>query len=98
MNIVSLDTNLLEAFEESVAMVQQSVNDDAGAEAERQEIGDSVCRREEERGVLVVGLEVEGSVRLEHAGDVVRIAVSVVGPICGNREVAKLPRLRKTRR
>ena len=72
-------------------MVEQGVDDDAGAEGEGDEVGDGVGGWEVERGVGEVGGLREYVVFLQDAFDVVYVAEAVVGLVRRDREVGEFP-------
>jgi hypothetical protein len=72
-------------------VVEQRVDDDAGAEGEGDEVGHGVGGGEVEWRVGEVGGLGECVVFLEDAFDVVDVAEAVVGLVCGDWEVGEVP-------
>jgi hypothetical protein len=93
MDIIVLHLHLLEPIQQRLAVVENRMDDDASREAEREEVGDRVGCREEERGVSVIGFTVERPVGLEDFGNVVGVAGAVEWLVGRDGEVGKVPSL-----
>jgi len=91
MDVICLDSNFFEAVEEGATVVEDGVDDDAGAEGKGKEIGHGVSGREVEGRVIVVGIEIKSVVWTEDAGDVVDVAEFVVGYVGRDGKVGELP-------
>ena len=93
MYVIPFYPDTFEPIEERVAVVEGRVSEDACGEGKGEEVGDSVCCWEVERGVRVVcgwGEEVSFE---EDASDVVRASEAVKGLIGRDGKVGELPSL-----
>jgi len=91
MDIICLDSHFFEAVEEGATVVEEGVDDDAGAEGKGKEIGHGVGGGEVEGRVVVVGIEIKGVVWTEDTGDVVDVAEFVKGFDGRDGKVGELP-------
>jgi len=91
MDVICLDSHFFEAVEEGATVVEEGVDDDAGAEGKGEEIGHGVGGGEVEGRVILVGIKIKGVVWTEDAGDVVDVAEFVKGFDGRDGKVGELP-------